>query len=738
MPVRVGINGFGRIGRNFFRAAKRGRRRHRHRRRSTTSRTPRRSRTCSGTTRCWAGTRRRRGVGRRHDRRRRRAQVVSPSAIRPTCRGTTSAPTSCSSRPASSPTARAEAHLTAGAQKVVISAPAKDPDVTLVLGVNEETYDRDKHHLISMASCTTNCLAPVARVLLDEFGIEQGFMTTTHAYTSDQRLLDMPHNDLRRARAAALSIIPTSTGAANAIGLVIPELKGKLDGMSMRVPVPDGSVVDLVCKLGREAIGGGDQRGREGARRHGPLAGHPGLHRGPDRLAGHRRHPYSSIFDSELTMANGRQAKVISWYDNEWGFSNRLVDLVHQGPVTRIAAARPRRAARSRGRRVLCRVDFNVPLAGRRDRRRHAHPRGAADDRDAARARRARDPLLAPRPARRATPIRGASLRPVRERLAELLGRPGRVRRPTASGEVAEQRRRGAARRRRAAAREPALPRRREGERPRVRGGARAARRRLRQRRVRRRPPRARLDRGRRAPAAAPPPGCCCSASWRCSADCWTSPERPFVVIVGGAKVADKIGVIETLARARRRDPDRRRDGVHVRARPTASRSATRCTRTRQGQAEARRARAACAEHGCELVAARPTSSPGARSRPTPRSMVQPFAWIQPGWMGLDIGPETAAAYARAHRRRAHGASGTARWARSSSRRSPPARARWPRPSPTCPGHTVVGGGDSVAAVTQAGLADRIDHVSTGGGAGLELLEGHVLPGVAAIPPEEP
>ena len=289
MPVRVGINGFGRIGRNFFRAAKE-----------------------SGADIDFVAVNdltdaatlahllkydsvlgplqgRRGGLGRRHDRRRRGAQGRLATAIRPSCRGPTSAPTSCSSRPASSPTARSEAHITAGAKKVVISAPAKDPDVTLVLGVNEETYDRDKHHLISMASCTTNCLAPVVRVLLDEFGIEQGFMTTTHAYTGDQRLHDMPHSDLRRARAAALSIIPTSTGAARAIGLVIPELKGKLDGMSMRVPVPDGSVVDLVCTLGREAIGGRDQRRREGARRHGPPRGHPGLHRGRDRLAGHRR-----------------------------------------------------------------------------------------------------------------------------------------------------------------------------------------------------------------------------------------------------------------------------------------------------------------------------------------------------------------------------------------------------------------------------------------------------------------
>ncbi len=223
---------------------------------------------------------------------------------------------------------KSEAHLEAGAGKVVISAPAKDPDVTLVLGVNEDTYDRDKHQLISMASCTTNCLAPVVRVLLDEFGVESGFMTTTHAYTGDQRLHDAPHSDLRRARAAALSIIPTSTGAARAIGIVIPELNGKLDGISMRVPVPDGSVVDLVCTLGREASVEEINAAVKAKADTGRLAGI--LAYTEDEIVSQDivGNPYSSIFDAKLTMAHGRTAKVISWYDNEWGFSNRLVDLI--------------------------------------------------------------------------------------------------------------------------------------------------------------------------------------------------------------------------------------------------------------------------------------------------------------------------------------------------------------------------------------------------------------------------
>jgi glyceraldehyde 3-phosphate dehydrogenase len=197
-----------------------------------------------------------------------------------------------------------------------------------VLGVNEDTYDPDSHHLISMASCTTNCLAPVARVLMDAFGLESGFMTTTHAYTNDQHILDLPHSDWRRARAAAINVIPTSTGAARAIGIVIPELKGKLDGMSMRVPVPDGSVVDLVCTLGREASVEEINAVVKAKADTGRLAGI--LAYTEDEIVSQDivGNPYSSIFDSGLTMAHGRQAKVISWYDNEWGFSNRLVDLI--------------------------------------------------------------------------------------------------------------------------------------------------------------------------------------------------------------------------------------------------------------------------------------------------------------------------------------------------------------------------------------------------------------------------
>jgi glyceraldehyde 3-phosphate dehydrogenase len=224
----------------------------------------------------------------------------------------------------------AQKHLDAGAAKVVISAPATDPDVTIVLGVNEDAYDKEQHRIISNASCTTNCVAPLAKVLNDAWSIQSGFMTTIHAYTNDQQILDLPHKDLRRARAAGINLIPTSTGAARAIGLVIPELQGKVDGISIRAPVPDGSVVDLVAHLGEEVdVDEVNARFAEVADK--------------DRLQGILRYSddpivstdvvgssYSAIFDSELTMTNGNEVKIFGWYDNEWGYSCRLVDVVER------------------------------------------------------------------------------------------------------------------------------------------------------------------------------------------------------------------------------------------------------------------------------------------------------------------------------------------------------------------------------------------------------------------------
>jgi glyceraldehyde 3-phosphate dehydrogenase len=224
----------------------------------------------------------------------------------------------------------AEKHLEAGAKKVVISAPATDPDVTLVLGVNDDAYDPAEHRIVSNASCTTNCVAPMAKVLHDAFTIERGFMTTVHAYTNDQRVLDLPHEDLRRARAAAINLIPTSTGAARAIGLVLPELKGKIDGMAMRAPVPDGSVVDLVVVVGRETSKEEVNEAFRAAADSGPLEGLLEFSDDPLVSSDIIGTPYSCTFDSELTMVNGRLVKVLGWYDNEWGYSCRLVDLVER------------------------------------------------------------------------------------------------------------------------------------------------------------------------------------------------------------------------------------------------------------------------------------------------------------------------------------------------------------------------------------------------------------------------
>ncbi len=221
----------------------------------------------------------------------------------------------------------AQKHIEAGAKKVVISAPASEPDVTLVLGVNDDVYDPTTHHVVSNASCTTNCLGPLAKVLHDAFGIEQGFMTTIHAYTQDQGLQDMPHKDLRRARAAAINLIPTSTGAAKAIGLVLPDLNGKLDGISVRAPVATGSVSDLVARLSREVTRDeviGAYREAAG----GPLGEYLQFSEDPLVSTDIVHSPYSCIFDSQLTMANGSLVKVFGWYDNEWGYSCRLVDLI--------------------------------------------------------------------------------------------------------------------------------------------------------------------------------------------------------------------------------------------------------------------------------------------------------------------------------------------------------------------------------------------------------------------------
>lgn len=224
--------------------------------------------------------------------------------------------------------ARAQLHLDAGAKKVIISAPAVDEDITIVLGVNEKQYDGSKHNIISNASCTTNCLAPAAKVIMDNFGIERGLMTTIHSYTNDQKILDVVHKDMRRARAAALSMIPTTTGAAKAIGLVIPELKGKLDGLAVRVPTPNVSVVDLVCVTKKDTSVEAINKALEKAA-NGELKGILEYCTEPLVSKDFNENPASSIIDSEFTkVIDNRLVKILSWYDNEWGYSCRIIDLI--------------------------------------------------------------------------------------------------------------------------------------------------------------------------------------------------------------------------------------------------------------------------------------------------------------------------------------------------------------------------------------------------------------------------
>ena len=299
----------------------------------------------------------------------------------------------------------ASKHLGAGAKKVIITAPAKEPDVTLAIGVNDEAYDPDSHHVISNASCTTNCLAPVAKVLNETVGIESGVMTTIHAYTADQNLQDGPHSDLRRARAAAINLVPTSTGAAKAIGLVIPELEGKLNGIAVRAPVATGSVVDLVCQVGRDTSDRGDQRALRRARRHRLARGHPQVHRRPDRVERHRH--VALLVGLRRRPDDGDRGAP----GEGRGVVRQRVGLLEPGRGPRRASARGRSSClkppcatsealrdSSCGGHQGARAGGLQRAARRRPRcRRHAHPRVAPHHRAAARAGCAADPVLAPR-----------------------------------------------------------------------------------------------------------------------------------------------------------------------------------------------------------------------------------------------------------------------------------------------------------------------------------------------------
>jgi glyceraldehyde 3-phosphate dehydrogenase len=332
MPVRVGINGFGRIGRNVFRAAyERGAEIEwvaindlvdpptiAHLLKYDSNYGP------------FGGKVEATDTGLRVDGREIRVLAERDPAAIPW--GDLGADVVIESTGLFTDRENASKHLEAGARKVLISAPATDPDVTVALGVNfDEVYDAASHHIVSNASCTTNCLAPVAKVLHDTVGIKHGLMTTIHAYTADQRLQDMPHKDLRRARAAAINLIPASTGAAKAIGLVIPELNGKLNGMAIRAPVPTGSVVDLTVEAERETSVEELNDALRAAASSGPMAGLLEYTEDPIVSTDIVKNPASSIVDSKLTaVMEGTMVKVISWYDNEWGYSNRVVEVVQR------------------------------------------------------------------------------------------------------------------------------------------------------------------------------------------------------------------------------------------------------------------------------------------------------------------------------------------------------------------------------------------------------------------------
>jgi glyceraldehyde 3-phosphate dehydrogenase len=332
MPVRVGINGFGRIGRNVFRAAKEAK--------AdidwvgvndiTDSKTLAHLFKYDSILGPYPGTVELDGNDLIIDGDRLKVFAETDPAKLPW--GDVGADVVIESTGRFTDRENASKHLSAGAQKVIISAPATDPDVTVCLGVNFETaYDRDSHNIISNASCTTNCLAPVAKVLHEAIGIERGLMTTIHAYTADQRLHDLPHSDLRRARAAALNLIPASTGAAKAIGLVVPELKGKLHGFAVRAPVPTGSVVDLTFVPARETTPEEVNEALRSKADQGDLKGILAYTEDPIVSSDIIKNPYSSIVDSALTAAiEGRLVKVVAWYDNEWGYSNRCVDLAQR------------------------------------------------------------------------------------------------------------------------------------------------------------------------------------------------------------------------------------------------------------------------------------------------------------------------------------------------------------------------------------------------------------------------
>ncbi len=580
-------------------------------------------------------------------------------------------------------------------------AAAKGADATFVYGVNHHDFDPAKDKVVSNASCTTNCFVPMVKVLDDAFGVEKGLMTTVHAYTGDQQLVDGPHKDLRRARAAAINITPTSTGAARATALVMESTKGKLDGISLRVPVPTGSITDFNAVLSRDAsveeINAAFRAAAEGRSR--ACSSTPTQ---PIVSSDIVTNPHSCIFDSELTMSLGNLVKVLGWYDNEWGYSNRLVDLTlvsgrRPRPLTGLEPASPPRGpAAGRGPAGARAHRLQRAPRRRRDHRRLPHPRRAADHHAGCRTG-APHVVCAShlgRPKGKADPR--YSMAPVRRRLAELA--PGVELLENLRFDPGEE------------GNDPAFVARLiEGIDAYVDDAFGAA---------------------HRAHASiVGPPQTLPSAAGRLLAkevDVLTGlrdhPKRPFVAVLGGAKVSDKLGVIEALLGIVDALVIGGGHVLHVPRRQGRSRSAIRCaspTRsTPAGGCSSRPSRSTCRR--TSWVWTRPASSPPS----APGCPTVPRAWTS---APAPRRPSPTSSWTPGP------CSGTGRWACSRTLVSRPAPGRVAQAMADTKAFTVVGGGDSAAALAEFGLADEVDHVSTGGGASLELLELGDLPGLAAL-----
>ena len=644
---------------------------------------------------------------------------------------------------------KAKAHLDAGAKKVVISAPAKNEDITIVMGVNDDQYDPEKHNIISNASCTTNCLAPFAKVLMDNFGIKRGYMNTIHSYTNDQKILDLPHKDLRRARAAAMSMIPTTTGAARAVSLVLPELKGKLDGFATRVPTPDGSMVDLTVELEKDRHGRRDQRRDEG-RRRGPAQGHPGVHRGPDRLHRHRGQPALLHLRQQADHGAGRRGQLrqvhllvrqrvgllepceglgedpslTAFPETSLPWQARF-SFRQEGPMAEIKTIDELDA---RGKRVLVRVDFNVPVKD-----------GAVTDDTRIRAalptiqklvtQGARVILMSHlgRPAGEGFE-ESFTLRPAAQKLSELMGKPVVF----ATDTVGDDARAKAAS---------------------LRDGDVLVVENLRfDKREKKNDPAfceelaalgeayvndafgtAHRAHASTAGVAALLPayaGHLMQREVATLSGMLEEPRRPFAAILGGSKVSDKIKVIDALMD--KCDTLIIGGGMCFTFLLAQGKAVGTSLKEEDWVERAAAMIAKAEERGVQLLL--PVDVVCAdRFAEDAETLTVSVDGIPGDMMGLDIGPETAKLYADAVAQAKtvfwNGPMGVFEMKAFEAGTKAVAEAV----AANADADTIIGGGDSVAAVNKFDLAEQMTFISTGGGASMELVQGEALPGVEAL-----